>query len=73
VKSVQNQLTALKKTVVIPPYGQRQNWVPRSVEDFGDGGAFPEIHIPQYPLNMGRRNEMVRASPHSLAITCGFG
>lgn len=22
--------------------------------DFGDGGAFPELHMVQYPLNMGR-------------------
>jgi hypothetical protein len=38
---------------VIPPYGKRQGFVPRSVEDHGDGGAFPEIHVAQYPLNMG--------------------
>lgn len=38
-----------------PPYGQRTSWRPRSQEDFGDGGAFPEIPIAQYPLNMGRR------------------
>ena len=25
-----------------------------SVDDFGDGGAFPEIHVVQYPLHMGR-------------------
>ena len=24
-------------------------------QDFGDGGAFPEIHVPQFPLNMGRK------------------
>jgi SNW domain-containing protein 1 len=36
----------------IPPYGDRKRWVPKSVEDFGDGGSFPEIHVPQYPLNM---------------------
>jgi SNW domain-containing protein 1 len=28
--------------------------VPYKVEDFGDGGAFPEIHVVQYPLDMGR-------------------
>ena len=22
--------------------------------DFGDGGAFPEIHFAQYPMDMGR-------------------
>jgi len=40
----------------IPPYGERRGWVPRTVEDFGDGGAFPEILIVQYPLNMGKDN-----------------
>jgi SNW domain-containing protein 1 len=28
--------------------------MPINPEDFGDGGAFPEIHIVQYPLDMGR-------------------
>ena len=31
-KALQSQLVALKKTVVIPPYGQRKNWVPRGLE-----------------------------------------
>ncbi|KAI9731888.1 MAG: mRNA splicing protein [Cirrosporium novae-zelandiae] len=39
-----------------PPYGQRSGWRPRSVEDFGDGGAFPEIAVAQYPLEMGRKS-----------------
>ncbi|GIL60468.1 hypothetical protein Vafri_15027 [Volvox africanus] len=37
-----------------PPYLRRQGWVPRRTEDFGDGGAFPEIHVAQYPLEMGK-------------------
>mmetsp|Transcript_7551 Transcript_7551/g.10734 ORF Transcript_7551/g.10734 Transcript_7551/m.10734 type:complete len:602 (+) Transcript_7551:63-1868(+) len=28
-------------------------FVPRSIQDFGDGGAFPEIHVAQYPRHMG--------------------
>jgi SNW domain-containing protein 1 len=40
---------------VIPPYGQREGWQPKTPEDFDDGGAFPEIHIPQYPLGMGKK------------------
>ncbi|KAI1346196.1 SKIP/SNW domain-containing protein [Xylaria sp. FL0043] len=38
-----------------PPYGERQRlgWRPRLEEDYGDGGAFPEIPIAQYPMNMG--------------------
>ncbi|KAK2593217.1 mRNA splicing protein [Conoideocrella luteorostrata] len=39
-----------------PPYGQRSGWRPRSQEDFGDGGAFPEIPIAQYPLDMGKKD-----------------
>ena len=31
--------------------------MPRTVEDFGDGGAFPEIHVAQYPLDMGRKRD----------------
>lgn len=50
---VQQQLQKPKKQV--PPYGQRQGFIPRSLEDFGDGGAFPEIHVAQYPLDMGRK------------------
>lgn len=36
--------------VSAPPYGQRKGWIPRTENDFGDGGAFPEIHVAQYPL-----------------------
>jgi len=42
---------------LIPPYGARSNYVPRKPEDYGDGGAFPEIGIRQYPLNMGRKKK----------------
>ncbi|KPM43994.1 Pre-mRNA-processing protein 45 [Neonectria ditissima] len=38
-----------------PSYGQRTGWRPRSQEDFGDGGAFPEIPVAQYPLDMGKK------------------
>lgn len=36
--------------VAAPPYGQRKGWIPRTEADFGDGGAFPEITVVQYPL-----------------------
>ncbi|KAI9847959.1 MAG: mRNA splicing protein [Sclerophora amabilis] len=39
-----------------PPYGNRTGWRPRSAEDYGDGGAFPEIPVAQYPLDMGRKS-----------------
>jgi len=51
--SVQHTVQKPKKQV--PPYGHRQGFVPRSVEDFGDGGAFPEIHVAQYPFDMGKK------------------
>ena len=41
----------------IPPYMHREGFIPRHLEDFGDGGSFPEILIAQYPLNMGRIEE----------------
>ncbi|OAY85316.1 SNW/SKI-interacting protein [Ananas comosus] len=40
-----------------PPYGKRSGFIPRRPEDFGDGGAFPEIHVAQYPFGMGRKDE----------------
>ncbi|KAF2769799.1 hypothetical protein EJ03DRAFT_88520 [Teratosphaeria nubilosa] len=49
-----------------PPYGQRSGWRPRSAEDFGDGGAFPEIAVAQYPLDMGRKN--TPSTSNALAI-----
>ncbi|ODA79830.1 hypothetical protein RJ55_05426 [Drechmeria coniospora] len=48
-----------------PAYGQRSGWRPRSQEDFGDGGAFPEIPVAQYPLDMGRKGS---STSNALAI-----
>ena len=42
-----------------PPYGHRRGWIPRTLEDYGDGGAFPEIHVAQFPLNMGKKKTTV--------------
>ncbi|EPB68426.1 SKIP/SNW domain protein, partial [Ancylostoma ceylanicum] len=48
---------ALPSTAIVvkepPPYGKRQGFKPRTPEDYGDGGAFPEIHFAQFPLGMG--------------------
>ncbi|RDB21219.1 Pre-mRNA-processing protein 45 [Hypsizygus marmoreus] len=38
-----------------PSYGQRNGWRPTTPDDFGDGGAYPECHVAQYPLEMGRK------------------
>ena len=39
----------------MPPAERKQKrlFVPRSLADFEDGGAFPEIHVAQYPRQMG--------------------
>ncbi|KAL0552848.1 hypothetical protein IC582_011975 [Cucumis melo] len=52
--SSEAEQTSVVKANPVPPYLKRSGFVPRRVEDFGDGGAFPEIHIAQYPLDMGR-------------------
>ncbi|KAJ6295931.1 hypothetical protein OIU78_023872 [Salix suchowensis] len=52
----------------VPLYLQRKGFVPRKVEDFGDGGAFPEIHVAQYPLDMGR-NRSAKPGSKILALT----
>lgn len=54
----------LKKTGP-PPYGSRAGWRPRAAQDYGDGGAFPEIPVAQYPLDMGRISS---SSSNALAV-----
>merc|ERR1712226_1728848 len=51
-------------TRTAPPYGHRKGWIPRSAEDFGDGGAYPEIPVAQYPLGMGQK----KSSSNALAL-----
>ena len=52
-----------------PPYLRRRDFVPRKAVDFGDGGAFPEIHVAQYPLEMGRADQ--RKGDRTLAVSVG--
>ncbi|KAM6500405.1 pre-mRNA-processing protein 45 [Amanita muscaria] len=60
---------ALSKAVItraaVPPYGKRKGWKPTSQDDYGDGGSFPECHIAQYPLEMGRKKA---SSGNTLAL-----
>ena len=57
----------LKKTGP-PAYGSRSGWRPRNPEDFGDGGAFPEIPVAQYPLDMGRKNKPSTSNALTLQV-----
>ncbi|KAK9449054.1 SKIP/SNW domain-containing protein [Limtongia smithiae] len=41
----------------IPAYGQRRGWRPSTTDDYADGGAYPEINMLQYPLDMGREKQ----------------
>ncbi|XP_059634918.1 SNW/SKI-interacting protein A-like [Cornus florida] len=49
--------SAVIKAKPVPPYLKRDGFKPSKPEDFGDGGAFPEIHYAQYPLDMGRKKD----------------
>merc|ERR1719231_566140 len=49
-----NQQSTFKAVAdTVPPYGHRKGWAPRHEYDFGGGGAFPEIHMAQYPPFFG--------------------
>uniref|UniRef100_A0A1J3HA67 SNW/SKI-interacting protein n=1 Tax=Noccaea caerulescens TaxID=107243 RepID=A0A1J3HA67_NOCCA len=52
----------------VPAYLKRQGFRPRNPEDFGDGGAFPEIHVAQYPLGMGK-NKSNKPGSKTLPVT----
>ena len=36
------------------------------IQDFGDGGAYPEIHVAQYPLMMGKQKTSSNALTKTL-------
>jgi hypothetical protein len=52
----------------IPPYGHRQGWKPKTLADFGDGGAYPECHVAQFPLEMGRANKTTAGNTLALQV-----
>ncbi|KAL6984752.1 hypothetical protein U1Q18_018134 [Sarracenia purpurea var. burkii] len=49
--------SVMVKANPVPPYLKRDGFRPSKPEDFGDGGAFPEIHYAQYPIGMGRKTD----------------
>lgn len=53
----------------VPPYLKRDGYRPSKPQDFGDGGAFPEIHYAQYPLDMGRKKDSNNSGPKTLPVT----
>ncbi|EEH49637.1 pre-mRNA-processing protein 45 [Paracoccidioides brasiliensis Pb18] len=51
-----------------PPYGKRTGWRPRNPEDFANGGAFPEIPVAQYPLDMGRKGSSSKSNALAVQV-----
>jgi SNW domain-containing protein 1 len=47
----------------LPKNERPKLFVPRQLADFGDGGAYPEIHVAQYPRHMGNPHLKRRALP----------
>lgn len=41
-------------------------WIGNEYQDFGDGGAFPEIHVAQFPLGLGQQKS--GAASNALAM-----
>uniref|UniRef100_A0A914HGJ0 SKI-interacting protein SKIP SNW domain-containing protein n=1 Tax=Globodera rostochiensis TaxID=31243 RepID=A0A914HGJ0_GLORO len=64
-QSEAQKMVAIKEP---PPYGRRKGFAPRTPEDFGDGGAFPEIHIAQFPLGMGMERSVGTNKDKTLAL-----
>ncbi|TDL24985.1 pre-mRNA-processing protein 45 [Rickenella mellea] len=56
---------AVTVRLAVPPYGQRHGWRPSAQSDFGDGGAYPECHVAQYPMEMGKKKA---SSGNTLAL-----
>ncbi|KDO25963.1 hypothetical protein SPRG_08616 [Saprolegnia parasitica CBS 223.65] len=42
----------------VPAYPHRAKFVPRAAEDYGDGGAYPEIHVSQFPMGVGSKDKI---------------
>jgi len=56
---------AIVARAAVPPYGQRVGWRPSTQEDYGDGGSYPECHVAQYPLGLGKKKT---AAGNTLAL-----
>eukprot|EP00536_Pseudo-nitzschia_multiseries_P003363 jgi/Psemu1/185710/e_gw1.51.110.1 len=56
----------------LPPSERKKKklFVPRSLKDFDDGGAFPEIHVAQYPRHMGNPH-LKKKKAQALSLSSG--
>jgi SNW domain-containing protein 1 len=60
-------LQSAPKPANIPSYGSRKGWKPTPA-DFNGGGAYPECHVAQYPLDMGRKKPAGAGSTLALQV-----
>ena len=51
--SYEDRCRAASEASRMTPEQRKKLFLPRSLADFDDGGAFPEIHVAQYPRHMG--------------------
>jgi len=51
--SYEGRCRAASEASRMTPEQRKKLFLPRSLADFDDGGAFPEIHVAQYPRHMG--------------------
>jgi SNW domain-containing protein 1 len=70
VPSYEERCRAAALAASLPKAERPKLFVPRQLADFGDGGAFPEIHVAQYPRHMGNPHiqRPVNGSAASTAI-----
>ncbi|KAI3781779.1 hypothetical protein L2E82_11803 [Cichorium intybus] len=66
----EDEHTETIKNNPVPIYNtpERLKYRPSKPQDFGDGGAFPEIHYAQYPLDPGRKKDS-SSGPKTLPVT----
>ena len=52
--NISNNNDKIKRSIPCYPHRVESQFLPRDLDDYNNGGAYPEIHVVQYPLNMGR-------------------
>jgi SNW domain-containing protein 1 len=65
---IETPLPAAPTPSNIPKYGSRKGWKPKTAVDFNGGGAYPECHVAQYPLDMGRKKPAGAGSTLALQV-----
>ncbi|OQR97671.1 puff-specific protein Bx42-like [Achlya hypogyna] len=59
---------APSRTIPAYPHRVASKFIPRSPEDYGDGGAYPEVHVSQFPLNIGGKDKISESNVLALQV-----